>query len=466
MIRGNLRPIGIAGAMIGLLLAAIIIGMSPWGAQDKDEKIMVSYGNLDSIEILQPDNDPEGLVILVSERAGIGAREQSLIKDLLDKNMIVLPVDLGKWGKKLDADDGECLYLGSDLENIGKAALRQIGQDRFFHPVIAGIGEGGTLAYAAIEDAPFATFAGAAALDPADVLKTRLPTCPGTAVITPAPGGGFSYSQVDDLPAPATFITATGTPVGPNQADVSSSNHIQHVIDPDASARITKTAEAIATIALNDQHTDSVPIVDIPAKGTPTSLVLFYSGDGGWRDLDKSIGNWLADKGVHVVGIDSLSYFWTERKPEEIAKDAVALIAQADPGGKLPVAVFGYSFGADVFPFAFPHLPESIQNRINMIALLGTETTTRFQVSVGSWLGLGGDMQVAPAIAALPADRVVCVYGADEDETACNAPELSFIEKIQLDGGHHFDGDYETVAAHLLQRLNKRIGVPASAASN
>ena len=184
---------------------------------------------------------------------------------------------------------------------------------------------------------------------------------------------------------------------------------------------------------------------------------MFFSGDGGWRDLDKTIGDEMGKQGVHVVGIDSLRYFWSKRTPGQIADDTVAIIDRADPTGRLPVAVYGYSFGANTFPLAWALLPDRIKDRIRFVGLLATQRTTNLQVTVGAWLGLGGDHSVAPAIATIPRDRVLCVYGEDERDTACTDPLLTGIQTMKIKGGHHFDGDYPALTRLLLTGMRARM---------
>ncbi len=441
--------------IVSIGLSAALHYLPRFGFGGGGKRILVSSERLTDVPLLQPDGKASGIAIVVSQKGGLAADDEALSKLLLDRNFLVLTVDLEKWRKELDQDTGDCTYFVSDLEGIAKEAQRMIAVDTYMHPVIVGIGEGAVMAYASVADTPAATLAGAVLVDPSVGLKTKLPSCEG-ADYEAVGNDGFSYSYDADLPNPATIVREKpdADPKGPPSTGFFLAQEKLGATRPE---RLQIAADAAVEIAKEDASAESLPIIDVPAtNGDPKYLAVFFSGDGGWRDIDKSVGDIIAKEGVHVVGVDSLRYFWTLRKPEDIAKDIGRIVAKADPSGKLPVVLLGYSFGANTIPFSWPSMPQQLQDRVRMIGLIGTEETTPFQVSVGAWLGLGGDNEVAPAVAKLPLDKVLCVYGSEEDDTACNDPSLASVEKIELQGDHHYDEKYDMLAAKLMQAIAAR----------
>jgi type IV secretory pathway VirJ component len=206
-----------------------------------------------------------------------------------------------------------------------------------------------------------------------------------------------------------------------------------------------------------------LPLIELPAEHRGPLLAIILSGDGGWRDLDKTIAEKLQADGISVVGWDSLRYFWSQKSPEQTARDLGAVIdTYASRWGASKVALVGYSFGADVLPFAYDRLSPEAKAPVVQLSLLGFATAADFEISVAGWLGAapGVDaLPTAPALAPIDPSMVQCFYGADEDDSLC--PLLSpsgKVEIIRTSGGHHFDNDYDALARRILDGFRRRAG--------
>ena len=90
---------------------------------------------------------------------------------------------------------------------------------------------------------------------------------------------------------------------------------------------------------------DELPLIVLPASSPSRLMAIFFSGDGGWRDIDKTIGENLQSLGVSVVGWDSVRYFWTKKTPEQTASDlSSVLLAYSAKWHADRVALIGFSF--------------------------------------------------------------------------------------------------------------------------
>jgi len=45
---------------------------------------------------------------------------------------------------------------------------------------------------------------------------------------------------------------------------------------------------------------------------------------------------------------------------------------------------------------------------------------------------------------------VLCIYGADENDSLCPKLDAKRFTVVKLKGGHHFDGDYAALAQRIL----------------
>jgi type IV secretory pathway VirJ component len=208
-----------------------------------------------------------------------------------------------------------------------------------------------------------------------------------------------------------------------------------------------------------------LPLVEVPAspEASDDRLAVILTGDGGWAEIDKSIAAALARRGVPAVGWSSLSYYWTPRTPEAAAADlARTLRHYLAQTGKARALLVGYSFGADVLPFLVNRLPEELRARIAGVCLLGLSAQASFEFHVSGWLGGEGDSRypTVPEVRRLDGVPTLCFMGSDEADSACRRLPPASARVLRLPGGHHFGGDYEHIAALILDNTQPRVPSP------
>jgi type IV secretory pathway VirJ component len=228
-----------------------------------------------------------------------------------------------------------------------------------------------------------------------------------------------------------------------------------------AGAGASLVAAPLARPALAARDT-SRWLVEMPANGQGRKdvLALILSGDGGWQDIDRTIGRNFRDRGVSVLGFDCLNWFWTRRQPEEVAAEIDRVVAlYAEKWGIPKVAIIGYSFGADILPGTWPRLKQETRDRVVLISLLAFAKEAAFEIRIGDFLGMSRPTAVPtlPDVPNLPPELVQCVYGTDETaDTGCLAFRSPPAQIIGIKGGHHFDENYHALADRIYARLPPR----------
>ena len=224
--------------------------------------------------------------------------------------------------------------------------------------------------------------------------------------------------------------------------------------------------------SLEDATVKLAATAQAPA-GHDDVLAVFYSGDGGWRDLDKEVGSRLAARGIPVLGISCLAYYWRNRSPEESAQDLDALITKyTAQWHKQKVWLIGFSFGADVVPTIVDKLSPANRARISQVVLLSPSHDVNFEVELEgymteNWLkthtkALMEWINPVPHFPALPRidalqnkPPVICYYGHDDsDDTVCNDSHLpKWVKVYEMPGDHHFDYNYDGLATRMIGDL-------------
>ena len=435
-----------AGSLLAVLLAAASV---PARAGETVDGL-----TLGSLELRRPAGEAKGLVFLFSDWRGPDEAFTRAADRLAGQGLIVAPVATRPFLERQDGLGRQCLYLVSDLEEASRRIQSSGGRGRYLTPIVAGTGMGAAVAYAALAQAPAATLAGAASDGFTTRVATRAPLCPG-APATPAAEGGFRYGphplpgwwRVGPAPDEAEAAEAFAAAAGAEDA----------LVPPVEGGLGDRLAALVEPVLGPTEALADLPLVELPADGPGELMAVVYSGDGGWRDIDKDLADRLREVGVPVVGVDSLRYFWSERSPDEAAAQLAQIIDYYRTAWSRPkVVLIGYSFGADVLPFLYNRLPEADRQAVARIALLALSESADFEIHVTGWLGVAGHegaRPTPPELARLPLAQVQCFYGAEEPETACTLEPLQGARIVKVPGGHHFDGDYAKLADMILEGL-------------
>jgi type IV secretory pathway VirJ component len=458
VIMAALIALGIGAALKG---GAVLAALTPPTVTSRtlamtDVEQLEEFG---TVEVLSSDQPARGLVILVAGAADAPARNADA-QALAKEGLIVVSFDFDAFRQALAKEpaDEDCHYIADDLKDLGQAVQRQLGIKRYFFPVIVGRGEGAAFAYAVLAQAPPNTLGGAISIGFEPTLKSDRPYCFEPALIKAA-DQTYALPTNSELPGMWRVIAGESerTRIEGFQEPMESAEYVPSQ-DEDAT-RSALIEGAVRLGRTGERGHSELPVAVIKPEGQVNGLAVIVSGDGGWRDIDKSIGEWLARQGVAVVGVDSLRYFWSKKSPAQVAADLALLFDHY--GSEFDTnrySLVGFSFGADIMPDVWPLLPKSVKERVQVVSLLALGHNADFEVTVEGFMGAATaeSRPLAPLLAQLPLNRTQCIYGkeeAEDGETSCTAPELAQAERLPLEGGHHFDGDYTKAAEAIWRRM-------------
>ncbi len=421
----------------------------------------VSGGRYGDVAVTRPIGGMRGFTVLFSAGEHWNADDQTRADALAHHGALVVGVDKERYATNLAAVKTEtCHKLYSDAEALSHQLERQEASSQYFAPIAVGTDEGALIAQRMLAQAPANTMAGAVSLDPAAKLDPRFAPCPADPTLSRGKGlPGFfeqgmtqakAVAGASKAPAASSAVPAAAAVPRAFAANLS-----------DADKLVALTAPHLHLAVENEEDVSDLPLVELPAAHPTDMLAVVISGDGGWRDLDKTIAEALQKQGISVIGWDALRYFWSEKPPAQTSHDLARVInTYASRWHAKHIALVGYSFGADVMPFAYNRLPEAVRAKVSYMSLLGFAPDADFQIRVVGWLGMPASdkaLKVQPELAKVPPSIVQCVYGADEKDTLCPALANTGIDLVKTNGSHHFDGDYSALAAKIIEGWKREI---------
>jgi type IV secretory pathway VirJ component len=490
--------------LAGGIVCAALCGAAPAPApkdspQTAPQAVRVSHGRFKNIAVYAPSGTPTSFVLFLSGDGRWNPQMAEIARQLVRHGAMVAGIDLPQFRADLQADDADCVFPDGDLENLSHFLQAYYHLPTYLTPFFVGYGAGAGLAYATLVQAPANTFAGALTLGFCPASSMRKPLCKGSGVeFIRRPGG----HEVDYLPAKQLanpWVLLQGEL--DHECDSSSAGafianmpgaalavlpQTGHTYQPPerwlpqflaAFDTLVKRSSAALTppapVDLGD-----LPVVEVPAQSggpaqpagptqpgaaaqpgaaTADAFAIILSGDGGWAGLDKDVALALSARGIPVVGLDSLRYFWSARTPDGLTADIDRMIRYyAAHLNKKRVLLIGYSQGADVLPFAVNRLPAATRARVALAALMGMSEHALFEFHVSSWISNDkSGPATMPEVNRISDVPVLCIYGEDESDSLCPKLDPKTVRVVKRKGGHHFDGDYAGLARDILASANR-----------
>jgi type IV secretory pathway VirJ component len=418
-------------------------------------------------------------VLFLSGDGGWNLGVLSMAKTLVAQGAMVVGISTPAFIQALEKDGATCEYADGDLENLSHYIQAYAKLPNYITPIIVGYSSGATLAYAMLAQSPDGTFAGAVALGFCPDLDMHKPLCKADGVeFTPRKDGkGVDFLPVQRIKVP--FIAMQGEidqvcEAKATQAFIAQVPNAEVVMLPKvghgysveknwmpqykaAFAKLTERQARPAAVPIPKDVSD-LPLIELPAvQGSPESdsYAILMSGDGGWAGLDKEVAAALAAKGIPVVGVDSLRYYWTPRTPEGAAADVDRLIRfYSAHWNKKHVLLIGYSQGADVLPFIYNRLPDESRSLVTLAVPIGIGEKAAFEFHLTNWVGDSGTEATMPEMEKFAGSKILfCVFGQGEKDSLCTKLDPQRFRVQQLPGGHHFNGDYDKLAAAIIGAL-------------
>jgi type IV secretory pathway VirJ component len=426
----------------------------------------VHFGLFGNVHTAIPAGEVRRNIVLISDNDGWSARDEALASALAEDGALVFGIDLPAYVRQMESIEDKCSLPASHFEEMTHWMQREQKLDKFIYPLLVGDGAGATFAYAVNAQAPAGTYAGLITLGWDATLRLPKPVCKGDAGKMTAPdnAGAFRVVPVAKLANPWL-----PQPFAPGARLFGVLNQLP----PRAKSWATPAskdpaAELVESVRWLTTHVESapplpsdvadLPLVEVPAQGEFSQRVaIILTGDGGWAGLDIAIADQLSKRGIEVVGLNTLKFFWQTRKPFEAADALTRIIGHY--GAQHPQAdfvVLGYSFGAALAPVVINRAPDAARARIAAQVLISPDPEAVFEIHVGDWFGSTqheGALPILPEIAKTKVP-VICVHGDEEDDSFCKAlVGRANLRELVLRGGHHYNGDYDKLGAGIAGAL-------------
>lgn len=408
----------------------------------------VSSEDFGQVEIYQhASTENQSFVFIIRDSFNDSAAFARLAKVIARQSVTVIGIDLTQARLKFESSEGRSKF-GPKLVRLAEAIEKSLGEVRFTAPDVLFINDRKALSL----DLRFSSIA-----DELGRVET-LGKCPGAdrpSGAAEADSGKMVEDHFVDAFVPAdeacdrviAFQRAIQVhPIANRNFDPYTSTTWPREV----SERFRMSYDGLKPLIvpnLRDRSPEErFPVVSLmPQKILGDHFVFLLSGDGGWSDFTQDLASEYTARGIPVVGLNSLLYFWNERTPAAIARDFQQITEYYQKLYHLSrYDLVGYSFGGSVVPVVVAHMSETAKESLRSATMMAPGMTSKLEFAVSDWL-LNSDSgrPIENDLKNSRGTRFKCLHGARDLPSVClNFPRIygrSFI----LEGGHHFGYNFQ-----------------------
>jgi type IV secretory pathway VirJ component len=432
---------------------------------------VLSYHNND-LHVFKPV-DIQCSVVIVSGFEGWTGEVVDIARRISAENScLVSGLDLKQYLKNLDDLDPRRFCPAADLNHLDVYVQKTLGTKKYMPPLLVGYGEGSTVTYVALAQIPICFLGGFSFGFCPDFVEMKQP-CQEPSLTSKHlkdNPGHISYFAFDGMDVPFSVLSwrqpksCSVDDIGAYLANVPHASYIQPQKDwmPQFKSALATGEKSLPTPPTISTVAD-LPLIENPSDGHSDTMFLILSGDGGWVDLARFLGDFFHDKKYAVVGFDTLQYYWHYQKPARSGKDLGRIInAYLSQWKKKKIIVMGYSFGADVIPIMLRHLNDETRKAIESVVLIGPNTKTDLEFQV-SYLERDAELTTGeplfPMFRHFTDTKILCIGGIIEKESLCKrireaAPEMKNVDIDMIDTGHMFGSNPDKLGQKIVDKLN------------
>jgi type IV secretory pathway VirJ component len=194
---------------------------------------------------------------------------------------------------------------------------------------------------------------------------------------------------------------------------------------------------------------------------TDKPIIFYISGDAGFNSFSKGLCTDFHTLGYDVFALNTKTYFWNKKIPEQTSAKIEMYINHQLQGRKnQKVILAGYSFGADVTPFIYNHFTDRLKKKIQHVFIIGPSKTTDFKIHLNEYFGMEpkGSMAVVPEINKINTVPVTLILSNFE---FIHFPyqEITLGSNYQmkhLKGNHHYSGNTKLLSGYIEKVLENK----------